>query len=476
MPHDDSNGKAGRRAAAILPIRPLHSNPNYVSLSELTARVDSGTVDNVELVMIDMQGRLQGKRVGARHFLDAVIKSGCEAQSYLLATDVEMNTVDGYSIASWATGYGNLVMHPDVDTMRNIPWHPSSVLVLCDLTDRNGEAVTVSPRQMLRRQLAQLADRGWYARAGTELEFQVFTNTYEDAWRNAYRALDPVSDYSADYSMLDSRGTGALLTGLNRDLSAAGVELETIVSEAGLGQHEIVLACRDAMTTADNHALAKFSTKHVAANSGRSVTFMAKVDRHVGNACHIHFSLLDDHHNPVLPGDGPHGFSPVMQGFLAGQLAFLPDLTLMLAPNINSYKRFVDGSYAPTAISWGYDNRTCALRVVGSGASLRFEHRLAGADVNPHLALAAIVAAGLRGIDDGLALAAPTVGNAYAAGLPRVPTNLRDAVTRFRRSGVAAEAFGTEVVSHYTRMAELEVEQFDESVTDWEKFRGFERL
>lgn len=445
-------------------------------MATLASEVAAGQIDTVELVMVDMQGRLQGKRVMAQYFLNSVLDGGCEAQSYLLATDVEMDAVDGYSIASWATGYGNLVMVPDVESIRRLPWHPSSVMVLCDVFDRQGNALMVSPRQLLRHQLEKLNNRGWTALAGTELEFQIFGNSYEDAWGSGYRALRPVSSYSADYSMLDTRGVGLLLSDLHRDLSGAGVEMESIVAEAAPGQHEIVLACRDALTTADNHAFTKFAAKQIVAGCGHSLTFMAKIDKNAGNACHIHFSLRTDDQSPVFAGDGAHGFSPTMQRFLAGQIAFLPELTLLLAPNINSYKRFVAGSYAPTAISWGYDNRTCALRVVGSGKSLRLEHRLAGADVNPYLALAAIVAAGLQGIEDGLELQEPISGNAYAAELPRVPSTLRAALDLFRESSVAQKAFGDDVVAHYARMAEHELDQFDQTITDWEKYRGFERL
>ncbi len=447
-----------------------------LTVATLASEVAAGGIDTVELVMVDMQGRLQGKRIMAQYFLDTVLDGGCEAQSYLLATDVEMNTVEGYTVASWATGYGNLVMVPDVRTIRRLPWHPTSVMVLCDLFDKEGSALTVSPRQLLRHQLDKLSGRGWTALSGTELEFQIFANSYEDAWSSGYRTLRPVSSYSADYSMLDTRGVGLLLADLHRDLTDAGVEMESIVAEAAPGQHELVLACREALTTADNHAFAKFAAKQVVAGCGHSVTFMAKLDQNAGNACHIHFSLRNDDETPVFAGNGAHGFSPVMQSFLAGQIAFLPELTLLLAPNINSYKRFVAGSYAPTAISWGYDNRTCALRVVGSGKSLRLEHRLAGADVNPYLALAAIVAAGLRGIEDGLQLEDPVSGNAYSAELPHVPTTLRAALELFRGSSMVRKAFGDDVVAHYARMAEHELEQFDQSITDWEKYRGFERL
>ncbi|QOT19848.1 glutamine synthetase family protein [Paenarthrobacter sp. YJN-5] len=447
-----------------------------LTVETFKAEVEAGLIDIVEMVVVDMQGRLQGKRLAAQYFLESVLHGGSEAQSYLLATDVEMGGVEGYSIASWSTGYGNLVMQPDASTLRRMAWSPSAVSVLCDVFDQQGAPMSVSPRQLLRRQLDELAARGWTAVTGTEMEFQIFTNSYEEAWNTGYRNLQPVSSYSADYSLLDTRGIGPLLADLYRDLAGAKVDIESIVAEAAPGQHEVVLKCRDALTTADNHAFAKFAAKQIAATRGHSLTFMAKIDQNAGNACHIHFSLRAEDDSPVFAGDDTFGFSPVMRSFLAGQLAFLPELTLLLAPNINSYKRFVDGSYAPTAISWGHDNRTCALRVLGRGKSLRFEHRLPGADVNPYLAIAAIVAAGLRGIEDGLELQAPTTGNAYTKDLPHVPNNLRDALRLFRESETAAKAFGEDVVAHYARMAEHELQQFDQAITDWEKFRGFERL
>lgn len=467
---------SGEEVSRNGPSPPSHGHLSGLTIEALTADVEERSIDTVELVVVDMQGRLQGKRVAAEYFLESVVSGGSEAQNYLLATDVEMNAVEGYTVASWATGYGNLLMRPDLSTLRRVPWHPRSVLVLCDVYDQQGAPFMVSPRQMLRHQLDELAARGWKALSGTEMEFQIFSNSYAEAWDDGYRNLRPVSRYSADYSMLDTRGVGSLLSDLYGDLTDAGVDIESVVAEAAPGQHEIVLACRDAMVTADNHAFAKFAAKQVTAARGQSVTFMAKLDAHAGNACHVHFSLRADDDTAVFAGDDVYGFSPVMRSFLAGQLAFLPELTLLLAPNINSYKRFVEGSYAPIAISWGYDNRTCALRVVGSGKSLRLEHRLAGADVNPYLAMSAIIAAGLRGVDNGLELEPPVLGNAYTADLPRVPATLRDALALFRHSDVAGKAFGDEGVSHYSRMAEHELEQFDRAITDWEKFRGYERL
>jgi glutamine synthetase len=447
-----------------------------VSLEGLKSLVDAGDIATVELVAVDMQGRLQGKRVTARHFLDVVVERGTEVQSYLLATDVEMNAVDGYDLASWSSGYGNMVLRPDVSSLRHLPWHPGSALVFCDVVDQAGLPVRVSPRQILADQIDRLALHKWTAITGTELEFQLFENSFEEAWRDGYRTLQPTTQYGSDYSMLDTRGNATFLCHLTRELTGAQIPIESVLSEAALGQHEVVLAHGNALSTSDNHALAKFGTKQIAAMRGKSVTFMAKLDEHEGNSCHIHFSLVDSEEKPAFAGGDPYGFSSVMRSFLAGQLAYLPELTLLMAPNVNSYKRFVDGSYAPTVTSWGFDNRTCALRVVGQGPSLRFEHRLPGGDVNMHVAVAAVIAAGLRGVDEQLELSPPLVGNAYSSDLPRVPTNLGGALDLFRESKVADEAFGAEVVRHFSRMAEVELEEFGRSVTDWEKFRGFERL
>jgi glutamine synthetase len=448
----------------------------WVSLDDLRSLVSDGEVDIVELVVVDMQGRLQGKRVTAQHFLDEVVERGTEAQNYVFATDVEMSAIGGYDSASWATGYGNMIMRPDTASMRRLPWHPGSVLALCDAHDRSNEPVRVSPRQILRSQVERLASRQWSAVTGAELEFQLFDNTYEEAWREGYRSLRPASQYGSDYGMLDTRGNGVLLSQLTRQLAGAGVGIEAVLSEAALGQHEIVLSRADALTTSDNHALAKFGAKQVVAAAGKSMTFMAKLDEHEGNACHVHFSLRDAQGDPLFAGDDNQGFSTIMRSFLAGQLEFLPELTLLLAPNVNSYKRFTEGSYAPTVTAWGFDNRTCALRVVGQGHSLRFEHRLPGGDVNLHVAMAAVIAAGMRGVEEQLQLGPPLVGNAYISSLPRVPSSLGLSIELFRNSKFADEAFGADVVSHFVRMGEVELEEFGRSVTDWEKVRGFERM
>ena len=339
-----------------------------LTIEALRALVADGRVDTVLVGLTDMQGRLQGKRCHARYFLDEVLGHGTEACDYLLAVDVEMNPVPGYAMSSWDRGYGDLVMRPDLATLRLLPWHEGTALVLCDaewpgLEGRSGPGgpVVASPRQVLSAQVARLAERDLVAFAGTELEFMVFTTTYEEAWRAGYRALDPVNQYNVDYSLAGTGRIDPLLRRIRNEMTAAGLYVESAKGECNRGQHEIAIRYADALTAADNHVVYKTGAKEIAAQDGMSLTFMAKYDEREGNSCHIHLSLRATDGAPVFPGPGS-GFSPLMEQFLAGQLAALPELTLLLAPNINSYKRFVAGSFAPTAIAWGRDNRTCAAR------------------------------------------------------------------------------------------------------------------
>ncbi|MFG3055375.1 glutamine synthetase family protein [Kitasatospora sp. NPDC048239] len=447
-----------------------------LTLERLERQVADGTVDTVVLAMTDMQGRLQGKRIAAEFFLSDVVPNAAEGCGYLLAVDIDMNTVDGYRISSWDSGYGDFVLTPDLDTLRAVPWHPATVMVQCDVHHHDGTPVGVSPRQILRRQLDRLAAHGWHAFVGTELEFIVFRDSYEQAWDKAYHGLTPVNQYNVDYSILGTSRIEPLLRRLRNSMAGAGLTVESAKGECNPGQHEIAFKYGKALTTCDDHAVYKTGAKEIAAQEGVSLTFMAKYNEREGNSCHIHLSLRDDQGHPVMPGDGPHGFSPVMEHFLAGQLACLADFSLLLAPTVNSYKRYAPGSFAPTAVAWGRDNRTCALRVVGHGASLRFENRVPGGDVNPYLAVAALIAAGLHGIEHRLPLEAESTGNAYASDAPRVPATLRDAVEAFERSKVAAEAFGADVVQHYAHAGRTELAAYERSVTDWERRRGFERL
>lgn len=448
-----------------------------LGLDELRAEVDAGTIDTVLVGVADMQGRLQGKRCAARYFVDEVVPHGAEACNYLLAVDVEMSTVDGYAMSSWDRGYGDFTLRPDFATLRRVPWLPGTALVMCDLAWEDGSPVTASPRQVLRRQLDRLAEHGLRAYSGTELEFMLFRDSYEQAWDRGYRGLQPANQYNVDYSMLGTTRVEPVLRAIRNGMAGAGLYVESAKGECNLGQHEIAFRYTDALATCDNHVIYKNGAKEIAAEHGMSLTFMAKYDHREGNSCHIHLSVRStDHDEAVMAGDGPHGFSPLMEHWVAGLLAGLRELTLFFAPNVNSYKRFVDGSFAPTAVAWGVDNRTCALRTVGHGPSLRVETRVPGGDVNPYLATAAIIAAGLHGIEHELPMEPAFEGNAYRTDRPRVPTTLRDAAAAFAGSDLATTAFGEDVVTHYLNAARVEVEAFDAAVTDWERYRGFERL
>ncbi|MEU7555657.1 glutamine synthetase family protein [Streptomyces sp. NPDC044571] len=446
---------------------------------ELRALVASGEIDTVVLAFPDMQGRLQGKRFAARFFLDEVLEHGTEGCNYLLAVDTDMNTVDGYEMSSWDRGYGDFAMHPDLATLRRLPWNPGSAFLLADLAWNDGSPVVAAPRQILRRQLERLAEHGYTAMVGTELEFMVFQDTYEQAWNANYRGLTPANQYNIDYSVLGTGRIEPLLRRIRNEMQAAGLTVESAKGECNLGQHEIAFRYDEALTTCDQHAVYKTGAKEIASQEGVSLTFMAKFDEREGNSCHIHLSLSDADGRNVMAGDGhgpEHGMSPVMRHFLAGQLAALRDFSLLYAPNINSYKRFRPGSFAPTAVAWGLDNRTCALRVVGHGRSMRFENRLPGGDVNPYLAVAGLVAAGIYGIENRLELPEACAGNAYTADFAHVPTTLREAAELWENSEIAKSAFGPEVVAHYRNMARVELDAYDSAVTDWELRRSFERL
>ena len=448
-----------------------------ITLDELRNLAKAGTVDTVLVAMTDMQGRLQGKRCHVRYFLDEVVPHAAEACNYLLAVDVDMNTVDGYAMSSWERGYGDFVLRPDLSTLRLLPWHEGTALVLCDVVWEDGSPVVASPRQVLQAQLDRLAERGLEAFVGTELELIVFRDTYEAAWAAGYRDLTPANQYNVDYSLAGTARVEHLLRRIRNGMAGAGLYVESAKGECNLGQHEIAFRYASALPTCDNHVLYKTGAKEIAAQEGMSLTFMAKYDEREGNSCHIHLSLRSAEDGaPVLAGDGAHGFSPLMEHFVAGQLACLQELTLLFAPNVNSYKRYVDGSFAPTAVAWGLDNRTCALRVVGHGSGLRVENRVPGGDVNPYLAVAAMVAAGLHGIEHSLPLEPEFEGNAYVSDKPRVPATLRDAAALFAGSAVDEEAFGKDVVAHYLNAARVEQAAFDAAVTDWERTRGFERL
>ncbi|HEY8369655.1 MAG TPA: glutamine synthetase family protein [Thermodesulfobacteriota bacterium] len=445
-----------------------------LTVDGLRQAVAAGEIDTVVIAMVDMQGRLQGKRLDAEHFLDTVLEHKAEGCNYQLTVDVEMNPVPGYRHASWSTGYGDFVFAPDLSTLRRIPWLDGTALVLCDLEWEDGRPVVVSPRQILRRQIERLAERGLVPIAATELEFMVFRNTYQEAWASAYRGLTPATLYNVDYALLDTVGTESLMRDIRRHMRDAGLEVQGSKGECNRGQYEINFTHQMALGAADTHVIFKNGAKEIAARHGAALTFMAKFDEREGNSCHIHFSVRSRSGEPVM-ADG-HELSKLGRHFVAGLLAAMADLTLFFAPNINSYKRYAKGSFAPTALAWGRDNRTCALRLVGRDDTLRVENRVPGGDANPYLALAAMIAAGIHGLDEALPLEPAYVGNAYESDAPRVPRTLRDARERFLKSAVAREAFGEEVVEHYARMAEVEIEAFDAAITDWERFRCFERM
>jgi glutamine synthetase len=449
-----------------------------LTLEALRIAVADGDIDTVLLAVVDMQGRLQGKRFHARFFLDEVVAHGTEGCNYLLAVDVDMNTVDGYAMSSWAHGYGDFAMVPDFSTLRRVPWQPGTAMLLADLGWFDGLPVVASPRQILRRQLDRLATRGLAGYAGTELEFVVYRDSYEDAWRRAYRDLTPANLYNSDYSLLGTARVEPLLRRIRNEMAGAGLVPESAKGECNLGQHEIAFRYAEALTCCDNHVIYKTGAKEIAAQESMALTFMAKPNQREGNSCHIHFSLRSTvDGRPVGAGDGPAGISPLMGHALAGLLATMREFTLMYAPNINSYKRYQVGSFAPTAVRWGADNRTCALRLVGHGASLRVENRVPGGDVNPYLAVAAMVAGALYGIENELALEDPVPGNAYEdATAEHVPATLRDALGLWESGETARAAFGDDVVEHYVNNARVELAAFDAAVTDWELFRGFERL
>jgi glutamine synthetase len=442
-----------------------------MTLDELKKAVKDGDIDTVLLVIADMEGRLQGKRLTAAHFLDDVVEHGAEGCNYLLAVDVDMDTVDGYSMSSWARGYGDFVMKPDFDTLRRIPWHEGTALLMADLEWLDGTEVVASPRQILRRQLARLAERGWNAFAGTELEFIVFNDTYEEASAKGYRDLVPANLYNVDYSILGTARIEPLIRRIRNEMMGAAMRVENSKGECNFGQHEINFHYDQALATADDHVIYKTGAKEIASQEGYAITYMAKYNEREGNSCHIHCSLQKEDGGNVFADD-----DATFDHFLAGQLACLRELTLFFAPQINSYKRFAEGSFAPTAVAWGNDNRTCSLRVVGHGQSKRVENRLPGADVNPYLALSAMIAAGLHGIDNELDLEPAFEGNAYESDKPRVPHTMYDARDLFRSSAVAKEAFGDDVVDHYLNRARVEIDAHERAVTDWERFRGFERL
>lgn len=449
-----------------------------LTVEQLRHDVESGVVDTVVVAFTDMQGRLQGKRLHGHYFIDHVLGHGTEGCNYLLAVDVEMNTIDGYAISSWERGYGDMLFDMDLDTLRRTPGAPHSVTVQCDLAWLDGRGlVAQSPRSVLKAQVEAAARIGQAAYCGTELEFIVFEDSFDAAWDRGYVGLTPANRYNVDYSILGGDRVEPLLREIRNEMYAAGVVVESAKGECNLGQHEIGFLYDEVVRTCDNHVIYRNAAKEIAARRGQSLTFMAKFDEREGSSCHIHLSLRGTDGSTSFDDDGrEHGHSEMFDHFIAGILATMRELTYFYAPNINSYKRFQPGSFAPTAVAWGHDNRTCALRVVGHGAGIRVENRVPGGDVNPYLAVAAMMAGGLYGIEQRLELEPAFEGNAYVSDKPRVPSTLREARDLLDGSTLARRLLGDEVVEHYVHCADVEVRAYDAAVTDWERRRGFERL
>ncbi|HEU0192575.1 MAG TPA: glutamine synthetase family protein [Gaiellales bacterium] len=446
-----------------------------VTLEELGADVASGAVDTVLLVMTDMQGRLMGKRLHAPFFMSEVAAHGAEGCYYLLTVDVDMGTVQGFRMGSWDTGYGDFVFKPDMATLRKLPWLERTALVVADLEWQDGRPVAASPRQILRRQLDRLAERGWTANIGSELEFLLFRDSYDEARAKSYRDLEPANPYNVDYSIFGTTVVEDVLRPIRLGMAGAGISVEDSKGECNFGQHEVNFRYSDALTMADNHSIYKNGAKEIAWQHGAALSFIAKYNEREGNSCHIHCSLWSDDGSLFSDGDGH--MTDLFRHFIAGQIAAGQELACFTAPNVNSYKRYASGSFAPTTLVWDTDNRTCALRVVGHGQGMRLENRSPGADCNPYLAFAAIIAAGLHGIDNELALEDAYSGNAYVAeGKPRLPASLHEALDLLESSALAREAFGDEVVDHYLHYGRTEQQAFESAVTDWELVRGFERM
>ena len=442
-----------------------------LELEGLRNDVENGAIDTVVVAFTDMQGRLMGKRLHAEFFLDDSLEHGVEGCNYLLALEMEMDPVPGYEIASWERGYGDFRLQPDLRTLRRIPWLEATALVLADVVWHDGSPVGPSPRQVLTAQVERARSLGFEPKFGSELEFFLFKESYSEAYEMHYLGLTPSVPYILDYHVLATTYDEPLIRQIRNGMQGAGIKVESSKGEAWAGQHEINFRFADALEMADNHVVYKNGAKELAHLNGRSITFMAKPDHSwIGSSCHIHSSLWRGDRSAFA------GESPTFKRWLAGQIANLKELAIFLAPNVNSYKRFAAGSWAPTTLAWGHDNRTCGFRVVGHGQGLRVETRIPGGDVNPYLAFAAMIASGLHGIENELRLPAALEGNAYESRAERFPSTMRDAIAALEEGTVARAAFGDQVVDHYVNYARTEQGLFDRYVTDWERRRYFERI
>jgi glutamine synthetase len=449
-----------------------------LSFGDLKSHVENGEIDTILACIVDMQGRLMGKRLVAQFF----IESGWEEThccNYLLATDLEMATPDGYASTSWESGYGDYVMKPDLETIRLAPWQESCALVLCDILDHvTHKEVPFSPRSMLKSQIKRLEEKGFSALTATELEFFLFQGTHDEIHANGFQNLKPISNYNEDYHIFQTSKEEYVMRPVRNTLLKMGIPVEGSKGEAEAGQEEINIKYADAMSTADHHTLAKHTVKEVAHQNGVAATFLPKWHKdRVGSASHIHQSLWKNGTNAFFDADQDIGKSKLMDHYVAGLMKYAADYTYFLAPYVNSYKRFAKGTFAPTQVVWSIDNRTAAYRLCGADSNaIRIEVRTPGADMNPYLAQAAILAAGLKGIEEKLELIDPYKGDAYSDDEKNhIPRTLRDARDAMIKSNMLQDAFGDEVMAHYARAAEVEIEEFDQVVTDWEIARGFER-
>jgi glutamine synthetase len=442
-----------------------------LSSEALAGQVASGEVDTVVVAFTDMQGRLMGKRVDGEYFVESALHGeSTEGCNYLLTVDMDMDPVPGYEMASWERGYGDFDLVPDFSTLRRIPWLEATALVLCDVAWHDGKPVRPSPRQVLRHQIERARNLGFEPMFGSELEFYLLKETYAEAHEKHYRDLTPSVQYNLDYHILATTFSEPFIRSVRKGMKAAGIQVESSKGEAWPGQQEINFHFSDALTMADNHVIYKNGIKEMAHQQGCSVTFMAKPDHTwIGSSCHVHSSLWTQGRNTF------DGESDTFKQYLAGQIACMSEMAVFIAPNINSYKRYAAGTWAPTTLAWGHDNRTCGFRIVGHGQGLRTESRIPGADANPYLAFAALLAAGLHGIENKLELPPAFTGNAYESNVQRFPHALRDAIAELEHGQMAKGALGADVVEHYLNYARTEQAQFDRVVTGFERQRLFER-
>ncbi len=448
-----------------------------MTLDDLEAQFERGAVDTVLACLVDMQGRLMGKRFHAAHFISSAWEE-THCCNYLLATDLEMTTPEGFDATSWEKGYGDYVMKPDLTTLRMVPWLEGTAMVLCDVLDHEThQEVPHSPRAMLKKQVAKLADMGFEALMATELEFFLFEKSFDDIRKSGYRDLATLSGYNEDYHILQTTREEHVMRPIRNGLYGAGIPVENTKGEAEAGQEELNIRYAPAMDTAEYHTIAKHAVKEIADMKGHAASFLAKY-RHdrVGSSSHVHQSLWSDGAPAFYDGGDALGMSGLMKSYMAGLLKYAPDMTYFLAPYINSYKRFQKGTFAPTRIIWSVDNRTAGFRLCGAGSkSVRVECRIGGSDLNPYLAMAAQLAAGIKGIEDGLELQPPHRGDAYAGDTGMIPETLGAARQALMNSDLMRDAFGADVVKHYARAAEVEIEDFEAFVTDYEVARGFEK-